>query len=261
MCIRDRLSRLLRDVLGSPHLASSPAGSVSLARWRALSDPALAASVPDLEFAHAVLVLDCEPLDDAPILDLRIRKGVRRNGLQLFVASARASALDPVSAAKLRFAPERGAELVWALVAALRRDSSLDDAARAAGTSAAAVTELARSLRAAGKEIVIVYGEQLLSGDDGALLALADALGLAGRAGAGLIGIPHAANGRGLREVGVMPNAGPGFSRPQLAGGHDPLAMAKALGTGELTALYLLGVDPLLSYPDAPAWDLSLIHI
>ena len=252
------LSRLLRDVLGSPHLASSPTGSVSLAHWRALSDPALAASVPDLEFAHAVLLLDCEPLDDAPILDLRIRKGVRRNGLQLFVASARASALDPVSAAKLRFAPERGAELVWALVAALRRDSSLDDAARAAGTSAAAVTKLARSLRAAGKEIVIVYGEQLLSGDDGALLALADALGLAGRSGAGLIGIPHAANGRGLREVGVMPNAGPGFSRPQRAGGHDPAAMAKALGSGELTALYLLGVDPLLSYPDAPAWDRAL---
>ena len=33
-------------------------------------------TVPDLEFAHAVLVLDTEPVDDAPILDLRIRKGV-----------------------------------------------------------------------------------------------------------------------------------------------------------------------------------------
>jgi NADH-quinone oxidoreductase subunit G len=254
------LSRLLRDVLGSPHLASSPVGNVSLANWRALSDPALAASVPDLEFAHAVLVLDCEPLDDAPILDLRIRKGVRRNGVRLFVASPRASALDPVAAARLRFAPERGAELVWALVAALKRDSTLDDAARAAGTTAAAVTELARDLRAAGEEVVIVYGEQLLSGGGGGLLSLADALGLAGRPGAGLLGIPDAANGRGLREVGVMPNAGPGLTRPKLASGREPAAIAKALGSGELSALYLLGVDPLLSYPDAPAWERALEH-
>jgi NADH-quinone oxidoreductase subunit G len=253
------LSRLLRDVLGSPHLASSPTGPVSLAHWRALSDPALAASVPDLEFAHAVFVLDCEPLDDAPILDLRIRKGVRRNGVRLFVASARASALDPVSAANVRFAPERGAELVWALVAALRREP-VEEAARAAAVSVEAVGKLARALKAAGKEIVIVYGEQLLSGDGGALLALADALGLAGRSGAGLIGIPHDANGRGLREVGVMANAGPGLSRPRLAGGRDAGAIAEALGNGELSALYLLGVDPLLSYPDAPAWEHALEH-
>ena len=48
----------------------------------ALADPRLQATVADLEFAHAVLVLDCEPVDDAPILDLRIRKGVRRRGTE-----------------------------------------------------------------------------------------------------------------------------------------------------------------------------------
>ena len=56
------------------------------ARW---PRPALQATVPDIEFAHTVLLLGCEPLDDAPILDLRIRKGVRRNGVKLAVASAR----------------------------------------------------------------------------------------------------------------------------------------------------------------------------
>ena len=252
------LSRLLRDVLGSRHLASGPGGPVSLAHWRALSDPALAASVSDLEFAHAVLVLDCEPLDEAPILELRIRKGVRRNHVRLLVASSRPSALDPVAGEKLRFAPGRGSELAWALVAALRREP-IEDAARAAGVSVTEVRGLARALRAAGKEVVVVYGEQVLDGDSGALLALADALGL-DRAGAGLIGIPREANGRGLREVGVMPNAGPGLTRPDSGGGHDAGAMARALGKGELSALYLLGVDPLLSYPDAAAWEDALEH-
>ena len=37
--------------------------------------------------------------------------------------------------------------------------------------------------------------------------------GSPGTPGAGLIGIPDAANGRGLREAGVLPNAGPGLAR------------------------------------------------
>ena len=72
---------------------------------RALAAPALQATVPDLEFAHTVLVLGTEPVDDAPILDLRIRKGVRRRGVRLVVASARPSALDPNASLVRRYAP------------------------------------------------------------------------------------------------------------------------------------------------------------
>ena len=253
------LGRLLRDALGSPHLASSAGDAVSLAHWQALSDPALAATVADIEFAHAVLVLDCEPVDDAPILELRIRKGVRRNGVKAIVASARPSALDARAAAKLRFAPDRSAEFVRALVAALGQ-APVEAAAKAAGVDVDQVEALAQALTDAGPEVVIVYREQLLEADAGALVALADALGLAGNSGAGLIGIPRDSNGRGLREAGVLPNAGPGFSEPKLTGGLDAPGIAKSLASGELAAVYLLGVDPLLSYPDAAAWDSALEH-
>jgi NADH-quinone oxidoreductase subunit G len=57
----------------------------------ALHDPALQATVADLEFAHTVLVLGTEPVDDIPILDLRIRKGVRRHRVNLAVATSRPS--------------------------------------------------------------------------------------------------------------------------------------------------------------------------
>jgi NADH-quinone oxidoreductase subunit G len=120
------------------------------------------------------------------------------------------------------------------------------------------VRALAGELRGAGKEVVILYGEQLLDGDAGGVLALAEALGIAGREGAGLIGLPSAANGRGLREAGVAPNAGPGLSRAPLSGGADAPAIAAKLAGGELAALYLLGVDPLLSYPDARLWEAAL---
>ena len=82
------LARLMREALGSPHLDSGRRGALPLGLRRALTSPALQASVPDLEFAHTVLVLDCEPLDEMPIVDLRIRKGVRRQRVGLAVATA-----------------------------------------------------------------------------------------------------------------------------------------------------------------------------
>jgi NADH-quinone oxidoreductase subunit G len=255
------LGRLLREGLHSPHLDSRPGGAVALEDWRALSAPALSASVADLEFAHAVLVLDCEPLDDAPILELRIRKGVRRHHVKLAVASERPSALDATSAHSLRFAPGRGAELAAALAAALRGEDGVAKAAAAAGSDAEAVAALARMLRDAGEEVVILYGEGLLDGGGaGALLALAGALGLAEHSGAGLIGIPSAANGRGLREAGVLPNAGPGFADPTLADGRDTPAIAEGLRSGELVAVYLLALDPLRELADRAGWDEALEH-
>ena len=82
------LARLLREGLGSPHLDSRRAGTLPLELHRALADPALQARVSDLEFAHAVLVLDADPIEDMPILDLRLRKGVRRHGMHLVRAGA-----------------------------------------------------------------------------------------------------------------------------------------------------------------------------
>jgi NADH-quinone oxidoreductase subunit G len=200
------LARLLREALGSPHLDSRVAGKLPLEMHRALAEPNLQAKVPDLEFAHAVLVLDCDPIADAPILDLRLRKGVRRRGMKLLRAD---------------------------------REQLLDDARRG---------ELLDVLRAAGEEVVVLWHERLGSGPDGeravrTLLDLAATLGLAGIDGAGLLEIPAHANGRGLREAGVLPNAGPGLSDIEEEG-LDAQGIAKAFERGELSCLYLLGVDP-----------------
>jgi NADH-quinone oxidoreductase subunit G len=250
------LARLLRDAIGSPDIDSRPGAAVSLDEWRALAAPGLAAKVSDLEFAHAVLVLDCEPLDDAPILELRIRKGVRRHGVSLLVATDRPSALD-THGHSLRFAPGRGAELAAALAAALR-DGDATAAAAAAGTSAEAVGELASVLREGGEEVVILYGERLLDGGAAALLDLSAALGLDGRDGAGLIGVGESANARGLREAGAAAGVGPGLS--EAARGRDTAGIGAGLRDGELTALYVLGVDPTVDLPDHAGWEEALEH-
>jgi len=212
------LARLLREGLGSPHLDSRRAGTLPLELHRALSDPSLQARVSDLEFAHTVLVLDADPIEDMPILDLRLRKGIRRNGVKLVQASAE----DLLSGGR--------------------------------------VGELAGELQAAGEEVVILWGERLTAGPDGAaaaqaLLDLAQTLSLADTSGAGLLEIPTGANGRGLREAGVLPNAGPGLREPDETPGKDARAIAEGLADGELAALYLFQTDPLHELPDRQLVD------
>jgi NADH-quinone oxidoreductase subunit G len=250
--------RLLRDTLGSPHIDSRPGGGPSRELTRALTAPALQATVTDLEFAHAVLVLDTEPVDDAPILDLRIRKGVRRHDVQLAVAGSRPSALDPNAALSVRYAPGAGAAFTAALAAALGGGEP-DGLATAAGADPAQLRALAQLLRDSGEEVVVLYGERLLRDDDDAraLLTLAGRLGLADVSGAGLLGVPAETNGRGLREAGALPDGGPGFAAPP-AEGRDAAGIAAGLRDGELTALYLLHCDPLRSHPDRAGWNRAL---
>src|ERR1019366_5339366 len=254
------LARLMREGLGSPHLDSRRAGTLSLDAHRALGAPALQAKVSDLEFAHAVLVLDTDPVNDASILDLRLRKGIRRRGLKLAVASPGPSSLDPSAALSIRFKPGAGAAFAAALSAALGASAELETLCGEAGVESAAVRELAELLRGPEpqqgadselqpREVVILWGERLTAAPNaelgaGALLGIAEALDLANVEGAGMLEVPATANGRGLREAGVLPNAGPGLSQLQDAG-RDSAAIAEGLAAGELSALYLLQCDPL----------------
>jgi NADH-quinone oxidoreductase subunit G len=267
------LQELVRGALGSANVDSRFGGLLRRELHAALHTPALQATVPDLEFAHAVLVLDCEPVDDAPILDLRIRKGVRRNGVRLAVATSRPSSLDANAACVARFAPGAGEAFCAALNAALGGNGVVAELAAAAGANAAEVLALAELLRDAGDtgspdgsqgtgDVVIVYGERLTHGARGehgarALLNVAGRVVTTGHEGSGLLELPAGTNGRGLREVGVLPNAGPGLA-PVNAVGLDTVAMGAAAAAGALNALYLLHVDPLRDLPSRRTWRAAL---
>ncbi len=250
------LTRLLREGLQSPDIDG--VGGIDPRALQALLDPELAATVPDLEFANTVLVLGTELVDDAPILDLRVRKGVRRNHVRLAVATARPSSLDPNAAVSIRYAPGEEVAFLQALAAALY-------GAEPAHPEADAIRALADLLRAPqadgqGGDVVIVWGERLLRGDAAAaaaaLLKIAGGCHVRARNGAGLLAIPTEANGRGLLEAGVAPGVGPGLG--DAPPGRDAHAIAQAAADGELAALYLMHIDPLLSLSDRPLWERAL---
>ncbi|HEV2769706.1 MAG TPA: NADH-quinone oxidoreductase subunit NuoG [Solirubrobacteraceae bacterium] len=279
------LQRLTREAVGSVHVDSRAGGSLPVELHAALGAPALQATVPDLQYAHAILVLDTEPVDDMPIVDLRIRKGVRRNRVKLAVATSRPSSLDRNAAVSVRYAPGGGEAFVAALNAALGgEEKNFAELVAAAGTTAEGVRAVADLLAGAGGtdaqgDIVILWGERLTHGRRAGaaargLLNVAGRLGLAGREGAGLIEIPAGTNGRGLREVGVLPGIGPALEeiatpgalgaamgmRPPAGGAvaRDTAGIRDGLAAGELTAIHLLHVDPLADLPGRARWKRGL---
>ncbi len=212
------LQRIVRGALGSPNVDSRAAGAASRSALAELSRPELGAAVSDIDGADSILVLGADLMHSMPILDLRVRKAIRRSGTRTAVATERPTTLDGGSEETARYAPGDAAAFLWTLASELG-----DGDAPVTESYRQPASEVAGVLRP--EETVLIWGERLGRDPDAlsALAACAGALKLAAD-GAGLIEVPDAANARGLREAGMLPNAGPGFSEaPQgLRHGRHP---------------------------------------
>jgi len=113
------LQRLMREGLGSPHVDSRPGGALDSEQARALARPELAAMVSDIDHAGAVVVVESELQDESPILDLRVRKAIRRFGVKVVVVGGRPGALDPPADAIVRTSPGASEAALGALAEAL----------------------------------------------------------------------------------------------------------------------------------------------
>ncbi|HST69582.1 MAG TPA: NADH-quinone oxidoreductase subunit NuoG [Solirubrobacterales bacterium] len=238
------VGRIVRDALGSPHIDSRPSRGPKAAVLRRLAEPAISAKVRDIDDADAILVLGTDPLHSSPILDLRVRKAIRRNGAKLVVATERPTALDGGAEAIARYAPGQGAHFVRELAGAI-------------GGAENVATPVAETLREAGR-VVVIWGERIAREDGAAeaLLEVASAAGIAGSEGSGLLEIPDTTNARGLREAGCLPDAGPGLA--ETATGMSTEEIRAGLESGEISALILFGADPLRDFPDTKAWETAL---
>jgi NADH-quinone oxidoreductase subunit G len=238
------VQRIVREALGSPHLDSRPSRGPKREVLARLAEPAISAKVPDIDDADAILVLGTDPLHSSPILDLRVRKAIRRNGAKLVVATERPTALDGGAEAIARFAPGQAAHFVSELAGAI-------------GGAENVATPVAETLRDAGR-VVVIWGERIAREDGAAaaLLDVASATGMAGTEGSGLLEIPDTTNARGLREAGCLPDAGPGLT--EAPRGMATEEIRAGLISGEISGLILFGADPLRDFPDTPAWEEAL---
>ena len=243
------LQRIARQALGAPHVDSRAGAPLERETAVALSTPELGAAMRDLDRADSILVIGTDPMHSMPILDLRLRKVMRRTNTRVVIASERPTALDGGAEETVRYAPGGAARFLDELAAELASDagSGHEDAERVAGELRPGST-------------VIVFGERIGHGPEGGLaldrlLACAKALRLSDD-GAGLLEVPETANARGLREVGCLPTAGPGFSQVPVGGNAEEIK--RGLIDGEIDALILWDVDPLRELPDPEGWKEAL---
>jgi NADH-quinone oxidoreductase subunit G len=261
------VQRIMREALGSPHIDSRPSRGPSRDALASLAQAEITASVRDIDDADAIFVLGTDPLHSSPILDLRIRKAIRRNGAKLAVATEQPTALDGGAVAVARYAPNGATPFLTDLTAALGADGTQNgDMDRPESRRPREVAEVLRG----AESVVVIWGDRIGREGDGAtaaLLDLTDALNLASSDGSGLLEVPELTNARGLREAGCLPDAGPGLANSVLtinntanteAVGKSTEEIRTALESGELKTLLLFGVDPLRDFPDTEAWKKAL---
>jgi NADH-quinone oxidoreductase subunit G len=236
---------------GSSNVDCSP-NSVDPALLGELSRPDHGSRMADLDHSDAILVVGVDPLHEMPILDLRMRKAVRRGRAKLMIASERPTALDGGADETVRYAPGDAAPFLRTLAGALGADGYDAD-----GTFKGETEAIAEALREAPDQ-TIVWGERLWRspGAVEALHACTHSLDMHKRIGPGLLEVPEDSNTRGLREVGCLPGANPGLESTDP--GRGSAAIKDGLAAHELGALLLVNADPVRTHPDSDGWRKAL---
>jgi NADH-quinone oxidoreductase subunit G len=244
------VQRVLRAA-GSSNIDSS-ASPVDAGLLGKLSRPELGSRMSDLDNADAILVIGTDPLHEMPILDLRIRKAVRRGNAKLMVASERPTALDGGAAEAVRYAPGDAASFIRTLAGALGADGY--DSEGPFEAEAAAIADVLRN----APDQTIIWGERLWRspGTVEALHDCARALEMHQRIGPGLLEVPEESNARGLREVGCLPGGKPGLAPTD--GGLASAGIKEGLANHEIGAMLLVNADPVRNHPDAEGWRKAL---
>ena len=220
---------------------------------------------PQVESCQSILVIRSDFYETHPVFGMVINQAIRLNEAQLAVIADKRGKLSKLPNARtLMHKPGCEINVINALchvvlaeglaktddlqgVADLTRalaDYTPEAVAKAVGCDAEAIRKTARELASADRAaIVLAYGLPYTAYSKEIATAaanLAMLTGIAGRDGSGLYLCGEKANSQGAVDIGVLPGpAGLGVQQ-----------MLKAAANGDLPVLYLVGEDPLTTYPD-----------
>lgn len=249
------MSKLARTAFGTNDIDHRLAGSAQIVgdAERIGATPGIQVSYRNVEEAKAILVVGLDAREELPILHLRIRKAVRKNGTKVFVIHPRKTALADV-AEHLLCLPGEEAVILGELA---RARGSKTDRGR-----------VSLALREGGEQTVVLAGPRLGEG----VGAIEAAASLALKVGGRFTYLPRRAGDRGALRAGVHPGLLPGGRRvpddrvpfdgtehaevEELWGklptgpGLDARGILEASARREIDVLFLVGVDPLADFPD-----------
>jgi NADH-quinone oxidoreductase subunit G len=220
--------------------------------------PERAASLRDTLSAKAIMVLGGDPTNQAPATAWNLRTNVRLNGARLYIANSAEIKLRRQAKAFLHI-PEFSYS---SLAAFLAGDDSAAESLAQPGADASSAHAFRTAVRAE-EELLVLIGPEIRGGDLQRLVAFGTTL-----PNRKFALLADYVNSRGAADMGLLPDMLPGYipaCSAQTFGeyaipaepGLDMLEIFDAAAAGNLSALYVVGSNPIARYTVDPA---SLIN-
>lgn len=196
------LMKLMRSVVGSPHLDVAD-------RHLQAAAPA-SARIEQCDKAQLIVLADCDPSESHPVLDLRIKKGLR-NGARLLSAGEGHGLLKYTD---YHFESE-AAKSLTDLAKKLAKAKVKEEAIRMPGPRPwEAGGKTSHDMKQAVNDLAGVERILVVVDEDADQEVFEAASQLAGDA-QNLLVLYHGANALGVREMGVVPHCGAGWQKPE----------------------------------------------
>jgi len=227
-------------------------------------------SIAEIEKASHIVPIASDPYERQPILNLRIKKAMKA-GARIYIINEGATELDRFASDKITV-PQHGAGMATKLLLAhalsssisseehddirarLERDmDALDVAEKTFGPEITAQLHKLAETIATSKGAIILYDEMAtlapgcedLAADAQALAVVTDNIN---RPGSGVGPLFEDANSLGARDMGLLPDAVPGYK----AAPQQGLSYNEMMGSPDLKALYVMGANPLRHVAQLP---------
>jgi NADH-quinone oxidoreductase subunit G len=217
----------------------------------------LTASQRDVEKAPAIFVIGGDPTNQNPLTAWNLRSNVRLNKARIYIANTEEIKLRRNAKSFLHIPPFSYS----AMAAFMSGDDSAAEALVQTGSDTQAAFDFRNALRAE-ENVVVLIGSELRGGDLKRLLEFGKAL-----PGRKFALLSDYVNSRGAADMGLLPDMLPGYT-PITAGGNlakeyniasepglavaspglDMLEIFDAAGAGDLSALYVVGANPVARF-------------
>ncbi len=254
------LQKFARTVLGTNNIDHHRTADYATFAQALAGQGAKAASWRDTLTAPAIMILGGDPTIQAPGTAWNLRTNVRNNRARLYVANSSEIKLRRQAKAFVHIAPFS----YGALASFLAGDDSAVDALTHPGADAQSFHDFRTAVRAE-ESLLVLLGSEFRSGDLKRLLAFGTTL-----PNRKFALISDYVNSRGAADMGLLPDLLPGYT--PLAGngpfaeyitrenaadlktaGLDMLQIFEAASRNELSALYVVGANPVSRYSIDPA--------
>jgi NADH-quinone oxidoreductase subunit G len=247
------LQKFARTVLGTNNIDHHRTADYAAFAQALAGKPNRTASLRDTLTAPAIMILGGDPTIQAPATAWNIRTNVRNNRARLYVANSAEIKLRRQAKAFAHIAPFS----YGALASFIAGDDSAVDSLTHSGADAASFHRFRDAVRAE-EQLLVLLGSEFRGADLKRLLDFGSTM-----PNRKFALLSDYANSRGAADMGLLPDMFPGYT--PIGGGSafseygspaerglDMLEIFEAAGRGELSALYVVGANPVSRYSVDP---------